>query len=191
MQAIDFSWNLLFGVSGSARLGSRGATGSVVKAKRALWDRFIGCLVATRSSANRRFPEAFSMFGDATSHPFAPHSKARGLHLLAHQDNDCGFGAAGLFLDFFEGASVVPSHADDLIAFQFGHCRDTFGLTKGDGVRKGCGSCLLSKCLTNQKSVLPAGGRSPGGKSGRSAGSRFAIARQDAVRSGSLRRIVG
>ena len=53
------------------------------------------------------------MFGLATTDPFAPHPKGRGLHLSAHQLNHIRFRQTELEGNGFEGSSVFPGHFND------------------------------------------------------------------------------
>lgn len=71
----------------------------------------------------------FYMLGGASGHALAPHAKARGFHLAAHQFDDGRFIQAELLFDGFERGAVFPRHFDDARDVFVGELSGHSGLT--------------------------------------------------------------
>ena len=64
------------------------------------------------------------MFGCASRHAFAPHTKAGSLHLAPHQLNGFGLRQSEMMLNGVKRRFVIPRHGDDFRYVGLTHAPD-------------------------------------------------------------------
>ena len=89
-----------------------------------------------RNESRDIFIRLGAVFGFSAVNSFAPHFKARRLHILAHNFDNFRFGRAELIFDCVKCRAVFPSHSDNSINFSFRHNYLFRGF--GNSIRKPC-----------------------------------------------------